>query len=58
VAERWTVVATWRDEALVQVRHSDGVVWIKPDMSREESQHALAELGKSVLLLQQALAAR
>lgn len=60
MAERWTIVATdlKGDKSLVEIRHSDGTVFINPDMTDEESKHAIAQLAKRVLILSQTLAVR
>lgn len=58
MAERWTIVAALGDKALVQIRHSDSVISIRGDLTREEMFHAITELANRVLVLQQTLAAR
>lgn len=57
MAERWTIVAARGDRSLVEIRHSDGLVFINPTMDDADKNHAITELAKRVLILQQTLKA-
>jgi hypothetical protein len=58
MAERWTIVASSDLRSLVEIKHSDNSVFIREDLTKEESKQALEQMARTILTLQQTLAVR